>query len=115
MSVDLPFPKRSRTGPDIVGVEGIDPVLHSCDVDDISCFSGNRHARHIQGLRVDLAHDVARGEKAKIIHVHAADVELGFLEIGARTNVVIVLGQNVDGHGDLPLPSFARLYRNTLQ
>ncbi len=89
--VDLPQ-RRVRVG--VVGVKGVDAVVHGRHIDHVCCFAVDIDARHIQGLGEDLAVDVPTEQVTELVHIHVGRVENGFIGVGRRTVGVILTGGN---------------------
>lgn len=77
-------PQRLRVGAGvIVGVEGVNPILHRGDGDHVMhAPAGDARERHVKWLRVNLPLDSVRKQLAELVQVDVARIQDCFLQIG---------------------------------
>ena len=89
-------PQRTRRRR-VVGVEGVEAVVHGRDIDHIShAYHGDVDPRHVQRLAVDLIVDAPLEELAKLGDIDVAGREPDLLEESPSASDVVVKRRNVD-------------------
>jgi hypothetical protein len=81
----------------VVRIQRVHAVVHGRSVDDVvAALAGDRDIRDVEGLCIDLAVQRRAVELAELRRIYIRGRQDSFVEIGAGSQIVVVLGSYAD-------------------